>query len=383
MILKTCLHTLRIRGLVCINQTSKQINRTIQMKQSSNSSNSSKTILIQSNDSNSKNVSIYINPNQKKEILPTKSQAKSNPNREKYQNNDQIPATVLQYERQMRKLQAASRASSPLPPKIPTLYSDPYMIVVNKPSGVLCVPGLNNHPSVAQWVYDTYGPCEGDKVDQMIVHRLDMDTSGVVIFALTQQALKTLQTSFRDRQVEKTYEALVCGHINHESGTIDLPLQRDHKYPPFMRISTPQSEYEASIVVHDLKHNGWKKIIKKKPKPSQTYFQILQKEYWNELPITRLALSPITGRTHQLRVHMAAIGHPIVGDPAYGIMGEASPNGGLDSEDVLSPLGFQMQNDILKEVQKRNQCMCLHAKILKIKHPMTGESMVFQADPSF
>jgi len=339
-----------------------------------------------------------------------KYESPPNPNSSTQSSSYTIPESVLQYERQMRKMKAANRAGTILTKEkhLHVMYVDEYMIAVNKPSGVLCVPGVNNKPSMVQLVYDEYGPTGDDKdimtVDKMIVHRLDMDTSGIVVFARTIQALKTLQKSFRDRNVDKTYEALLCGQmeflpsqssdndvdnddIKYNCGTIDLALQRDHRFPPFMRVATPQSEVEALNVVNDLKNNGWKKIIKKKPKPSTTYFEFMNcyEKYHDQFPATRIKLKPITGRTHQLRVHLAAIGHPIIGDPAYGIMGEASPNGGLE-EDVFSftqRAGLELQRDINDKVDKTNQCMCLHAKHLEVPHPVTGETIVITAEPSF
>jgi 23S rRNA-/tRNA-specific pseudouridylate synthase len=199
---------------------------------------------------------------------------------------------------------------------------------------------------------------------------------------------------FRDRLVEKSYQALVCGHVQVDAGTIELPLQKDHVCPPFMRVSTPKSELAAAQVVQDLQHHGWKKIMRRKPKPSTTEFTVLSREYIGgddddknddkKLPVTRVALKPITGRTHQLRVHCAALGHPIVGDPTYGVYGEASANGGILEEymDTLAPhrasLSLQKQINAL-QVEK----MCLHAKELSFKHPVTGEEMKWEAKPPF
>jgi len=104
--------------------------------------------------------------------------------------------------------------------------------------------------------------------------------------------------------VSKQYEALLCGHLHPteiNKGDIDLPLQRDHRFPPFQRIATAQSEAEALIVVKDLQHAGYRKLIKKKPKKSITEFEILGREELlndggNALPVTRVALIPVTGR---------------------------------------------------------------------------------------
>jgi len=155
-----------------------------------------------------------------------------------------------------------------------------------------------------------------------------------------------------------------------------------------MRVSTPQSEAEAAAAVTALQHAGWKKLIRKKPKPSRTGFRVVSRHLWHEkFPVTRLALTPHTGRTHQLRVHCAALGHPIVGDQAYGVYGEAAPNGGFD-EDIMNELSqnrasleLQLQiNDLVKEIQQK---MCLHATNINFKHPSTQEKVIIEAPPPF
>ena len=329
-----------------------------------------------------------------------------------------IPDTVLQFQRQKRKNQAAKRASTPLPrSQLQIVYDDEHMIVVNKPSGVLTVPGINANPSMLSLLYEIYKEELGPdmKKEHMIVHRLDMDTSGIVVYAKSKQVLLTLQAIFRERdQVSKYYEAVVCGHLHPEveTGSIDLPLQRDHRFPPFMRVATPKSEREAQEVVKDLQNAGWKKIVKKKAKPSQTLFEVIEREYrycdadgddstdeiigcqetkkrkkGDRYPVTRLRLTLETGRTHQLRVHLASIGHPILGDPAYGIYGEASSNGGFEDDlmDELvpgrAPMNLQLALD--GYVKEKGQVMCLHARELRIKHPETGTPMIFEKSPAF
>lgn len=233
-----------------------------------------------------------------------------------------------------------------------------------------------------------------DRIDLcLIVH--NRDTSGIVIFAKDKQSMSALQKAFRERNVDKQYETLVCGHLplDIESGSINLPLQRDHRFPPFMRVATPESERQAQIVVKDLNHAGWKKIIKKNPKQSETLFRVIRREsifseeQQKHLPVTRLQLTPVTGRTHQLRVHCAAIGHPIFGDPAYGVMGEASPNGGFEEETMCKMMPgratIQLQLSLDKHVKEFDRCMCLHARKLALNHPISAEAMVFEYPPDF
>jgi len=307
----------------------------------------------------------------------------------KEKQDDVIPETVLQYERQMRKRRAAEKAASSVTKEqhLHVIYKDEYIVVTDKPSGILCVPGINHNPSLLTLVYETYEP-ENLSPAQMIVHRLDMDTSGVVVFGRTQQAVSGLQKAFRERETSKSYQALVCGHVTADHGIIDLPLQRDHERPPFMRVSTASSEQAAAQAVHDLQHYGYKKLIRKRPKPSQTEWSVVKREYLDgntSLPVTRLSLTPITGRTHQLRVHCAALGHAIVGDAAYGIYGESSANGGFSETimDQIAPdrasIALQKQiNTVYGEKQ-----MCLHAHRLSLKHPTSGDEITWEAPVPF
>mmetsp|Transcript_19616 Transcript_19616/g.48822 ORF Transcript_19616/g.48822 Transcript_19616/m.48822 type:complete len:516 (+) Transcript_19616:112-1659(+) len=326
-----------------------------------------------------------------------------------------IPETVLQFQRQMRKTQAAKRASTPLDKsQLQIIYDDEHVVVVNKPSGVLTVPGVNSNPSMLTVLYEKYKEDLDPemKMEHMIVHRLDMDTSGIVVYAKSKKDLLKLQALFRNRdEVSKSYEAVVCGHLPPEvqRGSIDLPLQRDHRFPPFMRVATPRSEREAQEVVKDLKNAGWKKIVKKKAKPSQTLFEVIAREYrcydgdtsekgeggqdgvkskpGERYPVTRLRLTLMTGRTHQLRVHCASIGHPILGDPAYGIYGEASANGGFEDvlmdELVSNRASMDLQLALDQYVKEKSQVMCLHARELRIQHPGTGKTLSFEQAPAF
>jgi tRNA pseudouridine32 synthase/23S rRNA pseudouridine746 synthase len=298
--------------------------------------------------------------------------------------DDGIPATVLQYNRQLRKVQAEQRASTKLgPAQLKIIYEDDDVLVANKPPGVLCVPGLHNKPSLLQLVCQHCNiPME--HASKMIVHRLDMDTSGVVVFAKTEASLKTLQAAFRDRKVDKEYRALICGHFEPESvttGHIHLPLQRDHEHPPFMRIATPDSEAAAALAVKDLQTHGFKKLVKKKPKPSHTEFVVLSREllYQTTLPVTRLSLIPHTGRTHQLRVHCAALGYPILSDAAYGLYGESSSRGGLGAWGE----SLDLQQQLTKLRPPHEHAMCLHATKLSLQHPVTGQTVIWEAPAPF
>ncbi len=269
------------------------------------------------------------------------------------------------------KIRAECRASLPLSinDALQILYCDSHICVVNKPSGVLSVPGHRRNPSLADLVYDTIQPSscstrdDGsiDELDQSVVHRLDMATSGIIVYALSKKALQELHVTFRDRKVQKTYQALVEGHLflGAMEGEIDVALERDPTNPPYMRVAQPRddpidndNDGNNDTTEQPKTHKFWREA----PKPSMTTWSILGYEYDTKgNPLTRVALKPHTGRTHQLRVHTSGVlGTPIVGDDIYG-SGRHDPNANL----------------------------CLHAHRLCIHHPITGAPMVFEADPPF
>jgi RluA family pseudouridine synthase len=224
------------------------------------------------------------------------------------------------------KIRAEARASQPLDPTrdLHILYRDSDIVVTNKPSGILCVPGPRRNPSLANLVHsELHTPID---IDKTVIHRLDMDTSGIVVFAASEQALSTLHDDFRHRQVLKTYQALVCGHVQASEMEIDLALERDPHHPPFMRVAQPKDMHAINTDIPAVS-----KFMNQAPKPSLTELRVLSWETLGDdcLPVTRLELRPHTGRTHQLRVHCASVGHPIIGDDIYGYNGEGARNGGL------------------------------------------------------
>jgi len=155
-------------------------------------------------------------------------------------------------------------------------------LIINKPAGLLSVPG-KAHPDCVQSRLLAQFP------NSLTVHRLDMATSGLMIFALSPHAQRHLGLQFEKRQIEKTYIARVDGHVTDDSGEIDLPLIADWPNRP------------RQMVSHE---HG---------KPAQTKWDVMDREDG----FTRMKLSPKTGRSHQLRVHMFALGHPILGDMIY------------------------------------------------------------------
>ena len=257
----------------------------------------------------------------------------------------------------IQKIKAEQRARQPIPlDALQILYCDAHICVVNKPSGVLSVPGPRRNPSLAELVYNTMKP-EID-LDQMVVHRLDMATSGILIYALSLEALSKLHSDFKSRRVQKTYQALVEGHIIKPEGHIEVMMERDITNPPFMRVAQPKSN-TGEDEDPNAKVGKTHKFYTQAPKESLTTWSLLGHEYMEEYqPVSRLELRPWTGRTHQLRVHCAqALGFPIVGDDIYGV---------------------KQEND-----QDHQSDLCLHAHKLCIYHPISGAPMIFQADPPF
>ncbi|MEG3126290.1 bifunctional tRNA pseudouridine(32) synthase/23S rRNA pseudouridine(746) synthase RluA [Pantoea cypripedii] len=211
----------------------------------------------------------------------------------------------------------------PLEPWLHILYQDDHIMVVNKPSGLLSVPGrLDEHKdSVMTRIQRDYPQAES-------VHRLDMATSGVIVVALNKAAERELKRQFREREPAKQYVARVWGHPAQEKGLIDLPLICDWPNRPKQKVC-----FETG-------------------KPAQTEYQVLAYDVDNS---ARVLLKPITGRSHQLRVHLLALGHPILGDRFY-----------------APPEALAMAPRLL-----------LHAESLTITHPAFGNSMTFRQPADF
>lgn len=209
------------------------------------------------------------------------------------------------------------------PPDTPLqiLHEDAAILVLDKPAGLLTVPGkLENRQDclitrlqAARW-------------DALVVHRLDCDTSGVIIFARTKQAQGFLGQEFEQRRATKTYVARVQGVIADDSGTIDLPMGSDWDYRPRQKVDP----------VHG--------------RPAVTDWQVIHRSATE----TRVRLTPHTGRSHQLRVHMLSLGHPILGDQIY------APDTTRDHARLM-----------------------LHAETLSLHHPITRERVSFTAPVAF
>jgi tRNA pseudouridine32 synthase / 23S rRNA pseudouridine746 synthase len=262
------------------------------------------------------------------------------------------------------------------------VYEDEHIVVVDKPSGVLTVAGRQDNPSLAQAVFEAVDS-ELASGDHMIVHRLGMDTSGLIVLAKNLEAVRGMNTVFRSRKIERQYEALVVGRVENEEGLISLPIMRDYEFPPYVRVST----YEHQEALLGLLPEVVGAKLLEGPKESITKYQVLSREEYGGQPVTRVALTSISGRYHQLNVHMAAFGHPIVGDTVYGINGDAAANGGLtDAElETLAPNANRASLEVQKAVAAAasNLSACVHAKSLKFRHPVTKEEVELSSNAPF
>jgi 23S rRNA pseudouridine1911/1915/1917 synthase len=223
---------------------------------------------------------------------------------------------------------AAEDRLEPQPLPLEIIYEDDQLLVINKPAGLVVHPGagvksgtlvqglLYRYPEIAE---------VGSAARPGIVHRLDKDTSGVMVVARTQVAYLSLRQQFEERRIHKVYLALALGRFRQKKGIIDLPLGRH---------------------VH---HREKISVRTRKPRLAITHYEVLQE--FRET--TLLALRPVTGRTHQLRVHLSATGHPIAGDTRYGGVGEKG--------------------------RKRWPRLFLHAWKLGLQHPLSGVEMEFES----
>jgi 23S rRNA pseudouridine1911/1915/1917 synthase len=173
--------------------------------------------------------------------------------------------------------------------ELPVIYEDDNCVVINKPAGILVHSkgGFNPEATVATWLRSRLKGMEGERAG--IVHRLDRATSGVMICAKNVETAKSLQKQFADRKVKKTYLALIKGKLANPEAVIDMPIERNPKAPATFRVGV----------------NG---------KPSLTKYRTIESTQKYSL----LEMKPETGRTPQLRVHLAKLGHPIIGDELYG-----------------------------------------------------------------
>ena len=207
-----------------------------------------------------------------------------------------------------------------------TIYEDDDIWVVDKPAGLLSVDGKTLKVSLLSRL-------EAVNPEVKLIHRLDMDTSGIMIFGKNKAAQSHISKQFIDRLPQKQYQAVVMGSLatNGKKGEIDIPVR-----------------YEPTLKPRHITDPEWKKR-------ALTKYEVLHHELRQGQAVTRVALYPVTGRSHQLRVHMTHIGHVIIGDPIY-------------AEDRALTLAPRL---------------CLHAHSLRLKHPVMNGWMEWQSPVPF
>lgn len=220
--------------------------------------------------------------------------------------------------------------------KLEVLYSDDDIVVVNKPSGLLSIPDRYDLtlPSVKTLVHDMFGA-------SFAVHRLDRETSGVLLVALTPEAHRALNEQFERHTVRKTYLAIVSGIVDRDTINIDIPLMPDPRRKGLMKPSA-------------------------RGKESQTILRVVEKFRL----ATLVECDLITGRQHQIRVHCSAIGHPLIVDPDYG----------TSSAFMLSSIKRKFNLAKGQEERPIVDRLTLHAAKLTFMHPTSGKEMTFAAD---
>lgn len=210
----------------------------------------------------------------------------------------------------------------PTEPWLDILYQDKDIIVLNKPSGLLTNPGRGS-----ELADSLFSRVKAEYELTQLVHRLDLSTSGVVVMALRRKAERELKRQFAERLVKKRYLAVVAGNPEHSNGSIDLPLTVDTSRAPRQKVC----------------HSNGKVAL--------THYRLLQQ--LNSAAV--MELQPVTGRSHQLRVHMLALGHPILGDAFY-----------------ADPVSLGASPRLL-----------LHAANLQLQHPYSGKTLAFSANTDF
>ena len=217
--------------------------------------------------------------------------------------------------------------------QIETLYQDDHLVIINKPSGLLSLSGKNpqNLDSVHHRLVQIFPGCT-------LVHRLDFGTSGLMVIARNKAVNAALCQQFSLRTVTKVYSALLCGHLDQDEGVIDAPIAKDPALFPLMSICALSG------------------------KPARSGYRVIERFYQEQddgtpLPLTRVQLTPETGRTHQLRIHCQHSGHPILGCDLYG--------------------------GLLLPGTERTPRLMLHASELHFVHPVSQEPMVARHESPF
>ncbi len=244
-------------------------------------------------------------------------------------------------------LLAARRTASPRPEDISLdiLFEDEHVIVVNKPPGMVVHPGAGRHSGtlVNALLAHTRSLAAGSGEHRPgIVHRLDRDTSGLLVVAKTDQAYEVLSRQVRCREMERRYLALVWGAVREERLLIDVPVGRHLRDPTRMAAIPRAGEGRRT-------------------RPAHTDIVVLER--YGPMTLVEARLS--TGRTHQIRVHLAHQGHPVVGDPTYGLRRARQEKAALLAQTLALVRGLPGQ--------------ALHAQLLRFRHPVGGQEVTFTA----
>ncbi len=223
------------------------------------------------------------------------------------------------------------------------VYEDEYLLIVNKPPGMTVHPSTGNYTGtmVHALLHYTKSLSTGAAERPGIVHRLDKNTSGLIMVAKTDEVHQALQDMLKARTITKKYIAVVCGHMKENDGTIDLPVGRSMKDRKKMTVT------------------------KIKSREAITEYKLLERYGLYDY----LDINLRTGRTHQIRVHFAHLGHPVLGDPDYG--GREKWHLGIFSNDRM----------IAKKALAIMPRQALHARSLEFRHPVTGKKMSIEAEP--
>lgn len=226
------------------------------------------------------------------------------------------------------------------------VYEDDELIVVNKPAGMVVHPGHGNYSGtlINGLIYHFENLPKNSSNRPGLVHRIDKDTSGLLVVAKTEQAMTHLSQQFADKTSERTYTALVWGNIEQDEGTITGPIGRH-----------PKNRLQNTVFTDDECDKG---------KPAVTHYRVLERFTYVTLVECRLE----TGRTHQIRVHMKHIGHTLFNDERYG------------GHQILKGTSFSKYRQFIDNCFKILPRQALHAKTLGFEHPKTGKIMRFSSE---
>ncbi|MDK9605976.1 RluA family pseudouridine synthase [Lelliottia wanjuensis] len=212
--------------------------------------------------------------------------------------------------------------------QIEIVSQDEHLVLINKPAGLLSLSGKNpqNLDSVHHRLVKIFPGCT-------LVHRLDFGTSGLMVVARNKAINAALCQQFSERKVTKVYSTLLCGHLENDEGVIDAAITKDPALFPLMSICSVSG------------------------KPARSRYRVVERFYRELLPLTRVELTPETGRTHQLRIHCQQLGHPILGCDLYG--------------------------GLLLPGTEQTPRLMLHASELDFVHPVSGERVCARHTPPF